>query len=663
MEQPLGRPYEQELAQLADSYLAATEADVDVLASAICDATMRPLVAVGSGGAFSAAHFACMLHERLARRIARPMTPLQLMYADCLDREHSVMCLSARGSNADIRNAFKTAAIREYRQVFAVCMRTRSPLEDVARSFHCAAVLGFELLAKKDGFLATNSLLTFCLLLARAYHAALGEPLALPRRIDDLAWPGTTRDAFLGRLQNWCAPLWERSTLGVLHGLATETAARDLESKFVEAALGPVQVSDYRNFAHGRHNWFARHGDDSAILAFTTDKDRELARRTLSLVPSDVRRVQIHFPGDLSTSAIAAVVTGLHIVGLAGQAKGVDPGRPSVPHFGRRIYSLRVPSSQWTGKVRPRDLRSAAILRKSSVCPNAGRGRQRAEEWDEAYDAFVRKLERACFSAVVLDYDNTLCAQRERASPLRHSITRELIRLIGTGVALGVATGRGASARTFLREALPKRHWTRVVMGYYNGAECTLLDDDSRPCSSEEPCAELRPVAEALRAMPSISSCARITVRRSQITIEPHLPCSLDALWTLANQTVSAADVPEARLVRSRHSVDVLAPGVSKTALLSALRRIGPQMEAGDVLCVGDLGGWPGNDFELLGTPFSLSVDEVSADPNTCWNLAPPGYKGIQATLAYLRALRKKGRGVRFSIQALKEAIRERSAS
>jgi hypothetical protein len=44
----------------------------------------------------------------------------------------------------------------------------------------------------------------------------------------------------------------------------------------------------------------------------------------------------------------------------------------------------------------------------------------------------------------------------------------------------------------------------------------------------------------------------------------------------------------------------------------------------------------------LLAQPYALSVDEVSADPNTCWNLAPPGHRGVQALLDYVGAFRVK---------------------
>jgi hypothetical protein len=43
-----------------------------------------------------------------------------------------------------------------------------------------------------------------------------------------------------------------------------------------------------------------------------------------------------------------------------------------------------------------------------------------------------------------------------------------------------------------------------------------------------------------------------------------------------------------------------------------------------------------------LATEYSLSVDQVSSDPDTCWNLASPGIKNKDATLEYLRAIAVK---------------------
>ena len=68
------------------------------------------------------------------------------------------------------------------------------------------------------------------------------------------------------------------------------------------------------------------------------------------------------------------------------------------------------------------------------------------------------------------------------------------------------------------------------------------------------------------------------------------------------------------------------------------------------VLCVGDRGEWPGNDYELLGRPLSLSVDEPSPAPDAGWNLAPPGIRGSTAAVYYLDRLRSGRGGLRIRL-------------
>ncbi|MBO7539395.1 MAG: haloacid dehalogenase-like hydrolase, partial [Prevotella sp.] len=57
-------------------------------------------------------------------------------------------------------------------------------------------------------------------------------------------------------------------------------------------------------------------------------------------------------------------------------------------------------------------------------------------------------------------------------------------------------------------------------------------------------------------------------------------------------------------------------------------------------LCIGDYGTVEGNDYEMLTSKFSLSVDRVSKNAKSCWNIAPSGMKGLDATLYYLSRMK-----------------------
>jgi hypothetical protein len=90
-----------------------------------------------------------------------------------------------------------------------------------------------------DGFLATNSLLAFCVALTRAYGALEISPPPLPADFSRLIG-GKRKIAAWRKL---CDPLWEKQTLVVLYPPSLLAAASDVESKFTEAAIGNVQIA------------------------------------------------------------------------------------------------------------------------------------------------------------------------------------------------------------------------------------------------------------------------------------------------------------------------------------------------------------------------------------------------------------------------------------
>src|SRR5206468_2651544 len=137
----------------------------------------------------------------------------------------------------------------------------------IAQSYRFVDVPEFNPPSAKDGFLATNSLLAFAVLLVCAYNCAFSSDEVLPRDFDSLLVENHADRDYIEDLRAHCNPLWKRETLVVLYGPSVATAALDLESKFSEAALGNVQLADFRNFAHGRHNWLAKRASKTAVLA------------------------------------------------------------------------------------------------------------------------------------------------------------------------------------------------------------------------------------------------------------------------------------------------------------------------------------------------------------------------------------------------------------
>ena len=646
----MARPYAGEMAKLAETFAWAEEVDLRLLQQAVRVAGLSPLRVIGSGGSLTGAHALAGLHQRYTGHLAAVATPLEAV-DEPLDAAVATWLLSAGGGNADILAAAKALILREPRQIGVLCGREPSPLTDLCRRHPFVDLLLYPTPAGKDGFLATNSLLGFTALLTRAYAAEFGSDADWGEVVDHLKpLLRDTADA----LEAWEAatePLWTRSTTLVLHGPSSRIGAIDLESKFTEAALGHLQIADYRNFAHGRHHWLAKRNETSAVLAFITGTDRALAERTLDLIPAGVPQARIVFDGGPSAVALASLLAALRITGWAGRTRGIDPGRPGVPEFGRKLYNLRLPRPRRIAglpHLTPRE--AAAISRKAGAAPGSLAALGELDRWRDALADFLTRLRDARFAGIVLDYDGTVVDTRRRSKPANAEMVSELARLAEAGARIGIATGRGKSVRCDLQKCLPPALWPLVLVGYYNGAEVAPLDDDSVPDGSKNVCADLQPLADALRCHPDLSECARREDRPFQITLEAARVMPVGRLWDLARQVMIETGIHGVTATCSSHSVDIVAAGVSKRNVVRRLRET-----VGDepILAIGDRGRCPGNDHELLSEPLALGVDEISADPATCWHLGEPGQRGPAVTREYLSALEAQDGRLRFAAGSL----------
>ena len=646
----MARSYAGEMARLAETFAWASATDLQPLRQAVRIAGLSPLRAIGSGGSLTSAHALASLHRRYTGHVAMVATPLEAVN-EPLDTTVATWLLSAGGSNVDIMAVAKTLILREPRQLGVLCGRDTSPLAKLCRQHPFVDLLLYVPPAGRDGFLATNSLLGFVILLTRAYTAEFGsdadwqntvdclEPLVSDTAVTSEAWKAATM------------PLLARSTTLVLHGPSTRIGALDLESKFTEAALGHLQLADYRNFAHGRHHWLAKRSETSSVLAFITNEDRALAERTLDLIPKDVPRARILFEGSRDAVAMSSLVAALRIAGWAGLVRGIDPGRPGVPEFGRKLYSLPFPCScRVTGSPRLTPRQTAAITRKAGLDPDSLAALGTLDRWCDALGVFSTGLRNARFAGIVLDYDGTVVDTRHRFKPASPEMVTELSRIIETGVHVAIATGRGQSVRHDLQSVLPPSIWPFVIVGYYNGAEVAPLDDDRTPDGSQHVCTALQPITEALRHQPELSEYVHQEHRPFQITLRVNRVMPDCRLWELVNQLILLAGATDVRVTRSGHAIDILAPGVSK---LNTVKRLREALGDSPIVAIGDRGRWPGNDYELLSVPFALGVDEINADPSTCWHLGKPGQRGTAVTLNYLSALEADDSHLRFNMGSL----------
>ena len=624
----MGRPYKNELRLLPDTYQWAISQDCSYLQRLMRDQRDKTLIAIGSGGSYSTAVAAVALHRYFHRSPAYAVTPLELEGVPLEDRSSSIWFFSGSGRNIDIRRALKASLPNESNLLTVFCGRVDSPLEVDARKAFVNRIFSFNSELGKDGYLATNSLFASLTLLAAVFQA-------LPPSISGLvesARVGGFSDELLQRKLIKAAE--RKSSVIILHGPSGKAGALDLESKFTEGAIIASSVADYRNFAHGRHNWINRFGSDSVVIAFVGPKEDSLAQQTLSLLPAEVPHVVVPLSADFAFAQVLAIYYSIQIAGWLGEVQGLDPGRPKIPEFGRKLYHLR---SRISGTVKRTAKSANVIARKTASLGVEDVDDYLLKRWMKYYKAFLEHLNRTEIGAFVFDYDGTLVRSDARSEPPSSAVVGSLVSVLESGLPIGIATGRGDSVREALQSALPREFWERVLLGYNNASQIASLEREHVVDGDFENAA-LERFYERLLDTLILSATIKIRCYPQQITIQPKQNTQIGTLWGEIYTLVELSGENDLDVLVSGHSVDVIPISASKQSLVSAVASEF-DVEETSILRIGDSGRWPGNDFELLHSPMGLSVRTVSADPEACWNLLPTRCVGVDGTLYYLARL------------------------
>ena len=619
----MGKPFKEELEKLSDTIRWAEKQDVASLAKFLFAEDKRvPLVCIGSGGSLSACHYAAMLYRQRNGVLAEAMTPLQLMYAGRdIIRDSKLLFLSASGKNKDILNAIKYGVKYNEAGMMSLTLRKNNPTEELLEKFPKVQRWCEDIPSDKDGFLATNSLVATFTLLCRSFNQA-----PVSNGISQERTYSTNYEFDLSAIQNFL----------VLYGAAGEPVAWDIESKLTEAALGSALLSDYRNFGHGRHHWFSKKGDNSCIIALITPVERELAYKTIGCLPKDVPVIFIETELETPAASIDMLLKAFRFVNDLGEARGIDPGRPGVPAYGRMLYNLDY--YKLTNRILPKEETiDVAVRRKLGDV-----GKENAALWEHysrACKRFVQRLNKGKYTTVAFDYDGTLSAKDRESrytNGLCDDIKDALVKLLDNGVEIRIATGRGKSVGKSLKQSVDKKFWPQIKVGYYNGACLLTLGDEKKLEAFLDNSfdAELKELEnELMRRISKDCINYEFSERRQQLSIEGEMTAEeSQIIYDICREIIWDKQLKGIRVWRSSHSMDIV--------VYHVVSKLNVIENPDTTLCIGDYGSVEGNDYEMLTSKYSLSVDKVSKNTESCWNIAPSGVYGLDATLYYLSRMK-----------------------
>jgi HAD superfamily hydrolase (TIGR01484 family) len=636
--------YDIELGKLSSTYDVALTVDISHIKVAIASMSESSILGVGSGGSFTVASLLCKLHETYTGRVSRPSTPLEIICNPTLAASSPVFFISAEGKNPDIIEALQRARRHSARTIHVLTNRSVCPLIDCIQNLTDISKHVFELV-EKDGYLATNSLLLDAILIARAYGELDTKPNCLPNSIDKLRLRELSIDEWLIEAKSFAVEIARRGNLIIIYSPLLSPVAADLESKLSEAALIHCQVIDMRSFAHGRHLWLSDRPKDCAILALVEPTLESLCERMLAIIPTGIPTLTMSLGGSKPPDLLAGLVAQMKLVSTIAERTDKDPGRPNVLRFSRDLHYLELNSLI----PPPEELSNRGVQSKYSVLGARWPSISRQSSMQRAFENFKNQIEKQIFRAIVFDYDGTLCSSHRNDLPPPEIMIKQLCRILEAGILIGIATGRGGSIQEHLQRDLPKSLWQNVQLGLYSSGLLTNIE--TMIPDKNETSEFLSHVTRIVRRLKNLGvPIDNIrTTHPYQVSVRFREGVQTEENWFVIADAMRQAGLDLSRIVRSKHSIDILGVGVDKSHLVAYIIqkfKINPFQ----VLTIGDQGAWPGNDSSLLEHRFSLSVDVPSRRLDRGWNLAPSYKMDVDATVWYLEHIQLLKEGY-FKIQ------------
>ncbi|MBX9933279.1 MAG: hypothetical protein K2Y56_17380 [Methylobacterium sp.] len=633
--------FDDKLSTLGLTVRLGANGPLEAMTSALLAGTGRPAVAIGSGGSAIMAEFFARCRTTLGHGVTIVQTPMEFVVSQDDWSDFDIWLFSAGADNPDIAGAFTAALGSAAKTVRLLTVNSQGATSLAAVGYDRAQVIVVPVAERKDGFLATHSLvamvtcvLAACELLTRSFGKS-----------DLIARYAVEVEAIVTSEAPLCSIFRAGDTVVVLHDPQCRTIATLIETSLWETGIAPIQKVDFRNFAHGRHVWAARYPDSMYVIAVTTAMSREIWQSIRAALPTSVRASEVDLGHAGRFRTAISVAQGLATVRALGRATGTDPGKPGRGEFAEAIYGDQ-------GLARLADRLDPAVRHKldavhfhdDPTCPTMGAVLAR-NQW-------LGIVSEARIGGLVLDYDGTVVTTEARLGPPADEVVAELTRLADSGIVIGFATGRGGSAGEALRKALPERLHPSVTVGYYNGGHIRPLSIDIEQ-DQPEANPDLASAATWIEDQALLRPGVKLKRGKVQVTIN-HSDVLSPATFCASLATFPAVASGRIRPVSSHHSFDLLPAKTTKTSVSNWIRAT--VAADAQILAIGDSGEPGGNDAELLANAPSVSVDGVCGHLGGSWSLFGRSASGPTALLRILRALRVENGHARLDLASVGES-------
>lgn len=307
--------------------------DVSGLHDFLFEHPERPMLFVGNGGMHD--HFASLLYE-MNCGVAKSITPLEFAsMSDATIKNSRCMLLSVGGGNDDIKYAAKRAL--ELNPENTACYTNYMHERSVFTKFEGTPARIFKFRVKRfdDGFISVEHKFFRDAIMFKAFTG-----MNLSDLVIDISSKACYRYS-LNKSEGRITPLKKINHFVVLYSDFGAPAAHDFESVLAETGVASAQVSDYRNYCHGRFLMMANHtkhstkshvlsDSDAAAVLFVTPRNKDLVQSIRDIaLPTSAPIVVIETKYNDARAALDLLIkSNVFLADLEEKGLGINPCDP-----------------------------------------------------------------------------------------------------------------------------------------------------------------------------------------------------------------------------------------------------------------------------------------------------------------------------------------------
>lgn len=635
------------LAGLPEAFAAGLLASTGDARAALAGKACRSAVTVGSGASYSAAVYCARVLEESLGVHTSARYPYDYFSGGA--STDAVVLFSARGKNRDALAAADRALADRAAPLIALCGDPTSALARRLEEYPDGLFVHVPRVSPvaNEGFFGVESL-----------AGALGGVAALWPRLADAIGSAAAKWAERACLRAFstfeedsvrAARLTEAGHLVVVGTHWACPAVVDFESKMVEAGLGWVEISDAKNFTHGRFMNSARRLDETAVLVFATREQERVVELISAGMGGDGVVVSV-------VSPLAGPLGGMDLLFQAqvlfeqfASRASFDPWQPELPSGARGMFKGR----GLYGHLELQDtlgveIEAAVVAKRESFEALAGPppGELPAAAVPKAVvAASVSMLADRTFSGLVLDFDGTVVALGTGEVEIGAEMADALAQVLKQGIKIAVVTGRGRSTLELLRQSLAPSLHSAVHCYLYNGGALWRLDEPTERWANRM--VDATGVVEAIHMARKLTPYVKdvdIGGPQCQVSIRLRSLSGAHTALRLVERAIKSVGRDDLVARTSGRSVDVTPAGTSKPRARDHFQDTILGVPFGpSVLSVGDRGEPGGNDHEMLRDVPSFSVGSVDWQPSHCFPVVDEEgqtMKGPTGTTYLLRHIR-----------------------